>query len=204
MLLDAVACGADRVVRIDPVLEGEQASSIEVARALAAAFAGAAMVFCGDWSLDRGSGSVPALLSHFMGIDQALGVVAVRMPAGEGGDQFEVERRLDGGRREGLRVLGPSVISVEGAAASLRRAKIANVVKATSAVVEVLTRQMESAVPGITVERLGSWGSTRAPTRSLSATTWCRSSDGRRPCEVAPRSARSTTSLLLRQRGPEK
>ena len=171
MLRNALACGADRVVRIDPGLAGEQASSFEVARAVAATCSGAAMVFCGDWSLDRGSGSVPALIAYFMGIDQALGVVNIRNGRGQVPDAFDVERRLDGGRREVLTVSGPSVISVEGAAANLRRADIGGVLSATSAPVEVLSQPMESAQQGITVERVVAHRAAAGPLVDVNATS---------------------------------
>ncbi|MEO5679585.1 MAG: putative mycofactocin-associated electron transfer flavoprotein, partial [Acidimicrobiales bacterium] len=60
MLREALAAGADRAVRVDLEIT---APSPAVAAALAGIVAGAALVLCGDWSLDRGSGSVPAYLA---------------------------------------------------------------------------------------------------------------------------------------------
>jgi electron transfer flavoprotein beta subunit len=72
-LRDAIACGATSAVRVDATDELE---SVDVARELAAVTAGS-IVVCGDYSTDRGSGSVPAFLAHHLGVPQALGVVTV-------------------------------------------------------------------------------------------------------------------------------
>ncbi len=94
-----------------------------VARAVAAAVQVAgppALVICGDRSADRGTGAFPAFLAHELGAAQALGLVDLQ-PAADG---VLVERRLDGGRRERLRVPRPAVCSVEGAGVRLRRASL--------------------------------------------------------------------------------
>src|SRR5262249_41269197 len=80
------------------------------------------LVWCGDFSFDRGSGAVPAFLAAQLGVGQALGLVHVERD--EHGRGLEVTRRLDGGRREVLRVGGRAVLSVEGASARLRRAPL--------------------------------------------------------------------------------
>jgi electron transfer flavoprotein beta subunit len=79
-----------------------------------------ALVICGDRSADRGTGAFPAFLAHELGAAQALGLVDLQ-PAADG---VLVERRLDGGRRERLRVPQPAVCSVEGAGVRLRRASL--------------------------------------------------------------------------------
>ncbi|HET6774593.1 MAG TPA: mycofactocin-associated electron transfer flavoprotein beta subunit [Acidimicrobiales bacterium] len=154
VLRDALAAGADRAVRVD-LPAG--AASAAVAAGLAEALAGAAAVVCGDWSLDRGSGSVPAFLAARMGAAQALGLVAVELelpgsgatargsgasgPArgdardGRGGQVLRVERRLDGGRRERLTVTAPMVLSVEGRD-RLRRADLDGLLRARTAPIE--------------------------------------------------------------------
>jgi electron transfer flavoprotein beta subunit len=94
-----------------------------VARAVAAAVQDAgppALVICGDRSADRGTGAFPAFLAHELGAAQALGLVDLQ-PAADG---VLVERRLDAGRRERLRVPQPAVCSVEGAGVRLRRASL--------------------------------------------------------------------------------
>jgi electron transfer flavoprotein beta subunit len=124
MLRDALAAGAARAVRCE--LRGSSPSAA-VAAALAQVFDGFDVIVCGDHSRDRGSGSVPALLAAELGAAQALGLV--KLEPGEA-SSIRAERRLDGGRRERLRVRPPSVLSVEGATARLRRAPLWGVLRA--------------------------------------------------------------------------
>jgi len=79
------------------------------------------LVLCGDRSVDRGTGALPAYLAHELGAAQALGLVAIRP---DGDRSLEVERRLDAGWRERLSVPLPAVCSVEGAGVRLRRAPL--------------------------------------------------------------------------------
>ncbi|MEO7556464.1 MAG: mycofactocin-associated electron transfer flavoprotein beta subunit [Acidimicrobiales bacterium] len=131
MLRDAVAAGAARAIRVE-LPDG--APSEAVAAALADALpADVDLVVCGDWSTDRGSGAVPAYLAARRGAAQALGLVTLA----DDGIVIGAERRLDGGRRERLRVTAPAVLSVEGASARLRRAPLAAVLRARQAVVDV-------------------------------------------------------------------
>jgi electron transfer flavoprotein beta subunit len=108
-------------------------SSAAVAAALAGAVAQCTWVWCGDHSLDRGSGSVPAFVAGHLDAAQALGVASVEP---DGADALVVERRLDGGRREVLRVRAPAVLSVEAGVASLRRAPLASAIAAGRAPIE--------------------------------------------------------------------
>jgi electron transfer flavoprotein beta subunit len=133
VLREAATQGVARLVR---VAVGPDAPSDAVARALAPVFPVAAVVCCGDYSLDRGSGSVPAFLAHELAAAQALGLVGI---AAEGAGSLVAERRLDGGRRERLRVTAPAVVSVEPAGVRLRRAPLAGIVAAQRAQVEVRT-----------------------------------------------------------------
>lgn len=80
------------------------------------------LVLCGDRSIDRGTGALPAYLAHELHLAQALGLVALKVA--EPGT-LVVERRLDSGWRERLRVRLPAVCSVEGAGVRLRRASLA-------------------------------------------------------------------------------
>lgn len=136
MLRDAIACGAARAVRIDTP---RQLASADVAAAIAAALRAAVpavgWVWCGDYSLDRGSASVPAFLAAHLHARQALGVVAVHISTARG---VRAVRRLDGGRREVVHVMAPAIISVEGATAALRRAPLGRVRAALSAAIDVL------------------------------------------------------------------
>jgi electron transfer flavoprotein beta subunit len=111
------------------------APSETVAAALAPALAGCDLVWCGDHSLDRGSGSVPAYLAALLGARQALGLVAIELDGSPG--VVMATRRLDGGRRERLRVRAPGVLSVEGATARLRRASVGSWLAARRSAIDV-------------------------------------------------------------------
>jgi electron transfer flavoprotein beta subunit len=128
MLRDALAVGAARAVRCE-----FRGSSSSAAAALSQVFDGFDVIVCGDQSRDRGSGSVPALLAAELGAAQALGLVKLEP---EEPSSIWAERRLDGGRRERLRVRPPSVLSVEGATARLRRAPLRGVLRAQGLEVE--------------------------------------------------------------------
>jgi electron transfer flavoprotein beta subunit len=126
VLRDAVACGATRAIRIDAPAS---TSGFDIAAAIAHQVPGATWVWCGDYSLDRGAGSVPAFIAALLRAQQALGCVSAEC----GADHVRAIRRLDGGRREVLSLRAPGVISVEGATAPLRRASLAALRAATSA-----------------------------------------------------------------------
>ncbi|HEY7625829.1 MAG TPA: hypothetical protein VH761_02135, partial [Ilumatobacteraceae bacterium] len=110
----ALACGARTAIRVDAPRELDSAA---VAAALAPVVAHSEAIWCGDYSVDRGTGSVPVFLAATLQRQQALGLVAVEL-----GNSLCVTRRLDGGRREVLRITAPAVLSVEGSLARLRRA----------------------------------------------------------------------------------
>lgn len=131
VLRDAVACGARHAIRIDAPAA---LTSAQVAEAISAAVPSAQWVWCGDYSLDRGTGSVPAFLAANFAAQQALGIIAVE---GADGGRVTATRRLDGGRREILTVSAPAVISVEGATAHLRRAGLGAVLAAARVQIEV-------------------------------------------------------------------
>jgi len=120
VLREAIAAGATAAVRVDASTELD---SQVVAVALAEHLGDRDLVVCGDYSLDRGTGSVPAFLAGELSMAQALGLLEVGLDHVDGA--LRVVRRLDGGRREILDVTPPAVLSVEGSAASLRRASLA-------------------------------------------------------------------------------
>lgn len=91
-----------------------------------------ALVVCGDRSDDRGTGALPAFLAHELDAAQALGLVRLAVD----GDRLQGERRLDGGRREIVRIPRPAVCSVEGGE-RLRRASLAAILAAADATVPV-------------------------------------------------------------------
>jgi electron transfer flavoprotein beta subunit len=150
MLRDAIACGASRAIRISRDV-GLPSSTVGAALAAVAADLAVGLVLCGDWSLDRGSGSVPPFIAAARDVGMACGLVALSFSEGGGtgggstngtGAVLNVERRLDGGRRERLCVdpFGDAVLSVEGATARLRRATLAGVIAARNMDVEVIAK----------------------------------------------------------------
>ncbi len=93
VLRDVLAVGAS-VVRIpDDEAETEHGYAVELggdeqglAGAIVAAiapFGPPALVLCGDRSVDRGTGSLPAFLAHRLGAAQALGLVDLEVPRRE-------------------------------------------------------------------------------------------------------------------------
>ncbi len=128
VLRDALATGADRAVRIDLPFG---APSRTVATAIATSLAGYitpesacdTIIWCGDYSFDRGTGSVPAYIAGELGTAQALGLVAIQIGV-DSSSGIDVLRRLDGGRRERVGIRGSAVLSVEGSTALLRRAPL--------------------------------------------------------------------------------
>ena len=131
VLRDAIAVGAGAAIRIDASTELD---SKVVAVALAEHLHGHDLVLCGDYSLDRGTGSVPAFLAAELSCAQALGLLEVQ--TGTTPDSLRAVRRLDGGRREILDVAAPAVLSVEGSAARLRRASLVASLAARDAAVQ--------------------------------------------------------------------
>ncbi len=129
MLRQALAAGATKAIRVE-IAYG--AGSFQVAAALATPAAGSRYALCGDASLDRGSGAMPAFLAAALRCAQALGLTSVTADS----EALLVERRLDGGRRERLRLTAPAVLSVQ-AGPRLRRAPLAGVLAAREATIEV-------------------------------------------------------------------
>jgi len=140
----ALACGATTAIRVDAP---DEMDSGAVAAALVPVVAHSSVVWCGDYSADRGTGSVPAFLAALLNRQQALGLIGVEFL-----DPLRVTRRLDGGRREVLRVTGQAVLSVEGAVARLRRAPLR----------AALTAQQAEVLP---------YGATSVPTGNTSGTS---------------------------------
>ncbi len=132
ILREALACGAGRAVRIDAP---SSSSSVDVANAIASVASEAAWVWCGDYSTDNGSGSVPSFLAAALNASQALGVIGTSFED----NRMVATRRLDGGRREVLDVRAPAVISVEGATARLRRAGLTALRTSGISQIEVVT-----------------------------------------------------------------
>lgn len=131
-LLDAIACGAGKGVRIATDLSTDrQVTSQQTAEALGSIGSDHQVVVCGDYSTDRGSGSVPVFLAHYLGLPQALGLLHLETEDG----QVVATRRLDHGRRERLALKLPAVISVE-SGLELRRAALSATLSAKTATIE--------------------------------------------------------------------
>ena len=114
-------------------LAGDQST---LARLLAAALSQLGppdLVICGDRSALGGTGALPALLAHELGVGQALGLVSLQVDE----DAVIAERRLDGGWRERLKVMPPAVCSVEAAGVRLRRASLSDALGAAGAAIPI-------------------------------------------------------------------
>jgi electron transfer flavoprotein beta subunit len=146
MLKDALAAGATGALRVEParrssrprpaeLVGGGQNRPAALAAALRQRYDVPDLVLCGDRSADRGTGSFPAFLAAALNAAQALGVVRLE-PEGDG--ELRVHRRLDGGRREVLRVRRPAVVSVEAAGVRLRRAGLPETLASRRAVIPVV------------------------------------------------------------------
>jgi electron transfer flavoprotein beta subunit len=146
MLKDALAAGATGALRVEParrssrprpaeLVGGGQNRPAALAAALRQRYGVPDLVLCGDRSADRGTGSLPAFLAAALNAAQALGVVRLE-PEGDG--ELRVHRRLDGGRREVLRVRRPAVVSVEAAGVRLRRAGLPETLASRRAVIPVV------------------------------------------------------------------
>lgn len=127
----ALETGASEVVRIDM---HPDAPSAEVAAAIAPHVSEAKFIFCGDYSLDRGTGSVPAFVAGQLKMAQVLGAAAVRWDEGA----LHLERRLDRGRRERVTVAPPALVSVDGGLVPLRRSALPQVLQSTQTEIPVV------------------------------------------------------------------
>jgi electron transfer flavoprotein beta subunit len=143
MLRDALAVGADAVLRIQPA-EGDpdhdvatdgDSTAAALLDGLRRRHGSPDLVVCGDHSADRGTGATPAFLAHRLGAAQALGLLQLSVQDGE----LRAVRRLDGGRRERLAVPLPAVCSVEPTDVRLRRAALPAVLAARTATIPVVT-----------------------------------------------------------------
>jgi electron transfer flavoprotein beta subunit len=149
LLRDGLAAGAQRAIRADL---GENASSEQVSAALAGALPPEVdTIVCGAWSVDRGSGSVPAYLAARRHAAQALGLLSITFDHTPGA--LDAERRLDGGRRERLRLGGPMVLSME-SGVRLRRGSLGAVLQAQQSTIEQAAPSVATAPGG---EPTGPW-----------------------------------------------
>jgi electron transfer flavoprotein beta subunit len=147
ILREALAVGVAEAIRVDASAD---ASSSAVGRAIASVASGADLVVCGDYSLDRGSGSVPAFVAAQLGVGQALGLVAIDVVAP---GSLRATRRLDGGRRQVLAVDGAAVLSVEGSTARLRRGSLRASLASSKAAIDVRSDSATMSVAPLVTDR---------------------------------------------------
>lgn len=137
MLREALAVGADEVVRVDgpdPATAVTEDGSATARLLLAGLGEPPDIVVCGAHSVDRGTGSTPAFLAHQLRAAQALGLVELNASGG----RLHGVRRLDGGRRERVAFGAPAVCSVEAAGTTLRRGSLPATLAARRASVPVV------------------------------------------------------------------
>ncbi len=105
----ALSLGADDATRVS-FAGGGLSGGTRTGRLLAAAIALEVpdVILCGTRSPDSGSEAVPASIAELLGMPLVTNVVSV-----SGMGPLEIERRLEGGRRQTLRVQPPVVIAVE-------------------------------------------------------------------------------------------
>ena len=154
----ALAAGAASAQRFEIV----NASSAATATALALRAVEASLIVCGDYSLDGGSATVPALIAAHCDVPQALGVAAVAST-----EPFVVVRRLDKGARELLAIEGRAVISVEGSVARLRRPSTAAVINAQRAPINAQRAPVTADVASQNIEVI--MAAYRPPSRRVAA-----------------------------------
>lgn len=109
VLRTALALGADSATRVEFEDSG-LCSGDGTARLLAAVMAADSpdVIICGARSSDSGSGAVPVLLAERLDRPLVMNVVSL-----SGSDPLEIERRMEGGRRQLIQVQPPVAITVE-------------------------------------------------------------------------------------------
>ncbi|HQW50925.1 MAG TPA: hypothetical protein PL082_02610 [Tepidiformaceae bacterium] len=105
----ALSLGADDATRVS-FAGGGLSGGTRTGRLLAAAIALEVpdVILCGTRSPDSGSEAVPASIAELLGMPLVTNVVSL-----SGIGPLEIERRLEGGRRQTLRVQPPVVIALE-------------------------------------------------------------------------------------------
>lgn len=146
ILRAALACGAARAIRIDAPADAATPEAAAAAARVVSTIGGTRLIWCGDYSSDRGSGTFPAFLAAHLHLEQCLGLIRVDFPD-RGTFPLEVVRRLDGGRRERSRVSSCAVLSVEGSLTRLRRAPLSRTLAAQSQEIEVVDSGIHEVEP---------------------------------------------------------
>jgi electron transfer flavoprotein beta subunit len=131
----ALAAGVHRAVR----LEAEARPAVTAA-ALARAMTKDGpfdLILLGSRSFDRGSGEVPSLLASELGLPIVTDATALTKANATDGTTWELEREVDRGTKEIVRVAAPAVFALGPDVARLGTASLPNFMKAQNAAIEV-------------------------------------------------------------------
>jgi electron transfer flavoprotein beta subunit len=134
-----LAMGADRAIRVwDGALDGfrDRADPLSVALVLAklAAAESPDLVLCGAQSTDIANAATGVALAGMLGLAHLAFVSAVELDGG----QLAVQRELEGGAVELLRISLPALLTVQGAANAPRRPNLRAIKQARAQPVSVL------------------------------------------------------------------
>lgn len=148
-----LALGADSATRVE-FDDGGLGAEDRTARLLAAvlAFDPPDVIFCGARSSDFGSGTVPVFLAERLDRPLVTNVVSI-----SGVGPLDIERRMEGGRRQLLQVHPPVAIAVEESLCDPRYPSVLARHKADRIPIEVFTpNQLNVDSPGrsVTLKRL--------------------------------------------------
>ncbi len=132
LLQEALAAGADAAVRVwDDTLASTKPTITAILLAAALQTAGLPdLVLCGGHSVDRGSGTVPALLAEHLDWPVVTDVTQFELQAGEAVvAQLRVQRRLARGARAESEVTLPAILGLETGLVHLRQASLPSLMR---------------------------------------------------------------------------
>ena len=132
LLLDALAAGADAAVRVwDDELVNTKPPITAILLAAALQTAGLPdLVLCGGHTVDRGSGTVPALLAEHLNWPVVTDVTQFELQASyTAAARLRVLRRLDRGARAGSEVTLPAILGLETGPLHLRQASLPSLMR---------------------------------------------------------------------------
>jgi electron transfer flavoprotein beta subunit len=126
-LLACLAKGADRAARIwDPVLEGADPLGVAAVLAALAATEALDLILCGAQSSDAANAATGVALAGLLDVSHVAVVDAIERD----GDRLTVQRELEGGRVEVLRVRLPALLTVQTQINEPRRATLRDIKRA--------------------------------------------------------------------------
>ncbi len=134
----SLAMGADRAVRAwDPVLRGADPLAIAAVLAKLAAIEQPELILCGAQSSDAGNAATGVALAGVLDLAHVAVVSAVARERED--DGLLVERELDGGAVERLRVATPALLTIGTGAGRPRRANLRAIKQARAQPIQMLT-----------------------------------------------------------------